>query len=104
MPSVACEIIPGIRILPSGSFTCSQNAVRSRQVALRPHPQHQINELVELDIEGMGAVPAAPAQTIADAVLREVAQRMVKRLDPHLAVFAKGRQTNVDADAVPKGR
>ena len=82
MPSVACETTPGMRILPSGSFTRLPDRVfvlvprigGFDQIGLRPHPQHQIDQLVELDVEGVRPVPAAPAQVIANALLRQAAQ------------------------------
>ena len=41
---------------------------------------------------------------ITNAVLRQAAQGMIERLDPHLAVFAKRGQAHAHADAVPQRR
>src|SRR6478735_6638417 len=93
-----------LHVLPDRIFVLVPCIRRLDQIALRPYPQHQVDQLVEFDVEGVGAVPAAPAQMIADAVLRQAAERMIERLDPYLAVFAKGGETHVDADAIPQRR
>src|SRR5689334_24926920 len=83
-----------LHVLPDRIFVLVPCIRRLDQLALRPYPQPQVDQLVEFDVEGVGAVPAAPAQMIADAVLRQAAERMIERLDPYLAVFAKGGETH----------
>ena len=51
-------------------------------IGLRLHLEDQIDDVLERQIMGVRAVPAAPAQMIPDAVLRQPAQSMVQRLDP----------------------
>jgi len=53
---------PKLHTLPHGVFVLVPRIGGFDQIALRAHPQHQIDQLVELDVEGVRAVPASPAQ------------------------------------------
>ena len=47
-------------------------------------------------------MPAAPAQVIADLILRNIAERVIERFDPQCAIFAKGFEPHLDPDTVPQ--
>ncbi len=72
------------------------------QEGLRLHLQQEIDDVVELEIVGMRAVPASPAEMVAHAVFRDVAQSVVERLDAHLAVGAERLEPHSNADAIPQ--
>ncbi len=48
------------------------------------HLKHEIDDVLERHVEGMRAVPAAPADVIARALFRDAAQRVVERIDAQL--------------------
>src|SRR5271169_487157 len=72
--------------------------------SLRPDLEHDVGDALEFEIIGVRAVPAAPAQMIAHAIFRDVAQRMIERLDPHLAPPAERIEPHGHADAIPQRR
>ena len=57
------------------------------RIELRFHRQHDIDDVREREIEGVGPVPAAPAEMISDRVLGDVPQRVIQRLDADHAVL-----------------
>ncbi len=60
--------------------------------------EHHLDDVAHGDVGGVRAVPAAPAEMKADAILRQAAQRVVERFDPRhgeLAVFF-GRRLGID--------
>ncbi len=72
------------------------------EVGLRLHLEHDVDQVLQLDVVGVRSVPAAPAEVIADAVLRDVAQGVVQCLYSEAAVASKGIEAHLDADAVPE--
>src|SRR6202050_758966 len=72
------------------------------QIRLRPDLEHKGDDVTEFKIEGVWAVPAPPAQVIAHAVFRNVAERVVERLDAHGATGAEGLKPHANADTVPQ--
>src|SRR5690349_2778161 len=50
------------------------------EIRLRLYAQHEIDDVLELDVVGMRPVPAAPAEVIAHAIFGDVAQRMIQSL------------------------
>ena len=71
------------------------------QVALRVHAQHDVDNVRHRNVVDVRAVPAAPAEMIADLLLRDAGHRMIERLDPHQAIFLEGGKPHLDADAIP---
>ena len=51
----------------------------------------------------MRSVPAAPTQMVADAVWRQVTQRVVQRVDPHNREFLVRFEAGLWCDHVPAG-
>ena len=72
------------------------------QVSLRLDAQQEIDDLLELDIVCVRAMPASPAEVVAHTVLGHIAQRVVERLDAQRAPLAEGLEAHRDADAVPE--
>ena len=56
------------------------------------HPQHQIDDVLERQVGDVRRVKAAPADVIADAVLRQAGDGVVERVDAHRGPFAILRQ------------
>lgn len=55
--------------------------------------QHRVGQMTHLDVGGLWAMPAAPAQVEPDPVFRQPAQRIVERVHPDLGE----RQVVLDA-------
>src|SRR6202030_1812062 len=51
-----------LHILPNNILVLMPRIGSFDQVGLRPYPQHQVDELRQLDVEGVRPVPAAPAK------------------------------------------
>ena len=51
------------------------------------HLQQHVDDAPERQVGGVRPVPAAPADVITDAILRQTAQRVIERLDPHRGEF-----------------
>ena len=88
---VAWLTTPGMMILPSGSFTSCQtrpfvlvaHVAGFERVGAGIDRQHHVDDVAQRNVGGVRAVPAAPAEVKADAVLRQALDRVVQRLDPH---------------------
>ncbi len=90
-----------LHLFPDGIFVLVARIRAFDQIGLRLDLQQQVDDALELEVESMRAVPAAPAQMIAHAIFRNIAQRMIERLDPHLATAAKRGEPHADTDAIP---
>src|SRR6266550_3292230 len=69
---------------------------RLDQIRARPHPQNQIDDLLERDIRGVRSGPTTPANVVANPVLRNPLQSMVQYVDvaaqPSIVVFETSRR------------
>src|SRR5688572_8976601 len=88
-------------VLPDDPFVLVAGVRAFDQVALRVDHEHYVDELLELDVEGVRAVPATPAEVIAHAVLRQPFEGVVQRFYARNHVLSEGVQAHVDADTVP---
>ena len=61
-------------------------------------------EVGQRDVVRVRAVPAAPAEVIADLLLGHVLQRVIQRLDALHAVLLVRGEAHLHADAVPERR
>ena len=52
------------------------------------HLEDQVDDVLELRVGDMRHVPAAEADVIADAILRDAVERVVERVDPQLRPVA----------------
>ena len=66
--------------------------------------QHDVDDVLELEVVSVRTVPAAPAQVVAHLLLRDAFERVVQRFDADLAALAERLQPHLHADAVPKRR
>jgi hypothetical protein len=57
------------------------DVARFERIGLRLHLQDQIDNIFERNVGLVWPVPAAPADVIANAILGNIAQRMIERLD-----------------------
>jgi len=55
-------------------------------------PQNDIDDVLQLDVVGTRPHVDAVAGVEADPILRQAAQRMIERVDPHLCPFAVVRE------------
>ena len=83
---VAWLTTPGTIFLPSGSlmsspdlpFVLVAHVGGLEGVGPRVDLQHQVDDVPELDVGGVRAVPGTPAQVEPDLLLRQAAQRVVE--------------------------
>ena len=57
--------------------------------------------MLDGDVGAMRPMPAAPADMVADALSRNVRQRVIGRFDPRFTKFLKFRQIDVGQQLVP---
>src|ERR1700676_978047 len=93
-----------LHLFPDGDFMLVARVGAFDQISLRLYLQDDIDDAIEFEIVSVGPMPAAPAQVIAHAFLRNVPQRVIERRDPHRAAGAKGIKPHADADAIPQRR
>ena len=110
--SVECVTTPGTMILPcrklhvvpDDELVFVARIRRLEKIGLRAHGQHDVHHVAHLDVVRVRAVPAAPAQVVAHAVLRNVAKRMIEGVDAKQRALPERRQAHLQADAIPQGR
>src|SRR5690606_25211406 len=74
---------------------------RLERVGAGVHLEHEVDDVPELDVGRVRAVPAAPTEVVADAVLRQVAQRPVEGLDVLAGERAVVADARLGVDLVP---
>ena len=68
-------------ILPHPPFVLVPHIGGLEGIGLRLHLEDQVDDVLERQIMGVRPVPAAPAQVIAHAFLRNAGERVVDRLE-----------------------
>ena len=71
-------------VLPEAPLVLVARVRLLDQVVAGAHPEHEVDDVGERGVVGVRAVPAAEADVVADALLRDALERMVERLDPQL--------------------
>jgi len=75
-------------VLEDPPFVLVARVRRLDRIAPGAHPEDQIDNVPERDVVVVGPVKAAPAHMQPDSLFRNVAQRVVQRVDPQRGVFA----------------
>jgi hypothetical protein len=70
-------------------------------IGLRPHREDEIDDVLERQIMGVRAMPAAPAQMIAHALLGNAGERVVDGIDTQPGELAIGRDRGFGLQHVP---
>ncbi len=103
------SITPGMRTLPSGSLTVSntfhscawRGFAASSAMARGPRAEDDVDHVGQRDVAVVRPFVVSPAQVHAQPVRRNVAQRVVERLDVQLRLLAKLRDAQAGVLDVP---
>ena len=68
-------------VFPHRPFVLVTHVAGLETVCLRAHFKHQIDDLLERQVVRMRAVPGAPAEMVAHAILRNAGKRVIERVD-----------------------
>ena len=73
-----------LHVLPDAPLVFMAGVRLLDRVVPRPYLQHEVDDLGQRRVERVGAVPASPADVVADTILRDALERVVERVDTHL--------------------
>ena len=87
-------VVGQLGVLPHRPLVLVAHVAGLERIGAGVDRQHHVDDVAHGDVGRVRAVPAAPAEMEADAILRQAAQRMVQRLDlghGELAILLGGR-------------
>src|SRR5208337_4789948 len=77
-----------LHLLPDAPFMLMARIGHFQEITADPHLQNEIDDVLELNVEGVGPVPASPTHVIARALLRKASERMIEGLNAQRRPFA----------------
>ena len=89
---------------PDGPFVLVAHVAGLERIGLAVDREHHVDDVVHRQVGRVRAVPAAPAQVEADAILRQAANGVIERLDAHHGEFPVGLDRRAPDRSSPSSR